>query len=109
MRVWMELKKVKIKKNHSIKVLPEYFKEIIKGKKSFEIRNNDRDYKVGDLIVLKEFDGTTYTGREVMAEITYITDFAQQEGYVVFSFKKFSVTNRKDVGKFERGYKKGVL
>ena len=53
--------------------------------KNFEIRLNDRDYHVGDLVVLKEFDGGQYTGRELEPKvITYITSFEQKEGYVVF-------------------------
>lgn len=73
---------------HKLKILPEYFEAVIKGLKTFEIRKNDRDYKVGDKIVLREYNGRKYTGREVLAHIRYITDYEQKEGYVVFSFKK---------------------
>ena len=41
---------------HELKILPEYFKAQKAGKKNFEIRKNDRDYKVGDKLVLKEYD-----------------------------------------------------
>lgn len=105
----MNLNKVELKQNHNIKILPQYFEAVVKGLKTFEVRYNDRNYKSGDRIILMEFDGNTYTGREVTAEITFMTNYEQKPGYVVFSFRKYSVTNRKDVGKFERGNKKGVL
>ena len=43
-------------KVHELKILPEYYKAQKAGKKNFEIRKNDRDYKVGDKLVLKEYD-----------------------------------------------------
>ncbi|EAG8216178.1 DUF3850 domain-containing protein [Listeria monocytogenes] len=49
---------------HKLKILPKFFQEKIALKKSFEIRKNDRDYKVGDTLALQEFKNGTYTGRE---------------------------------------------
>lgn len=74
-------------KEHHLKIEPQYFLDIIKNNKSFEIRKNDRDFKVGDELVLKEYDSkqNQFTGNQIKAEITYITDFAQQEGYVVMA------------------------
>lgn len=37
-------------KLHELKIKEEYFKDIRSGKKTFELRKNDRDYQVGDLI-----------------------------------------------------------
>ena len=37
-------------KIHELKTLPEYFDAVFMGKKNFEIRKNDRDYKVGDYV-----------------------------------------------------------
>ncbi|MED0649883.1 DUF3850 domain-containing protein [Aeribacillus pallidus] len=72
---------------HELKVLPQYFDPLVKRIKTFEIRKNDRDFRVGDILVLKEFDPETnmYTGRIVERKVTYITNFAQQEGYVVMA------------------------
>lgn len=83
--------KIKIKSSHSIKILPEYFEAVIKGHKNFEVRKNDRNYQVGDRVILKEHDSDYFTGREVVAEIIYVTDYEQQEGYVVFGFKKLGI------------------
>lgn len=42
---------------HHLKILPEYFEEVIAGKKPFEIRFNDRNFKVGDRVELREYLG----------------------------------------------------
>lgn len=70
---------------HELKILPEFFEDVILGFKTFEIRKNDRDYKVGDIVFLNEFDGEKMTGRWTERLITYVTDYEQKEGYVVFS------------------------
>lgn len=73
--------------NHELKILPEYFEKVAIGIKTFEIRKNDRDFKVGDTIFLREFENGHYGGRNVVAKITYITDYEQKEGYVVFGIQ----------------------
>lgn len=37
---------------HYLKILPEYFKDVEFGTKTFELRRNDRDYHPGDMLVL---------------------------------------------------------
>jgi hypothetical protein len=51
-------------KIHHVKSWPQYFKPIKAGFRTHELRRNDRDYNVGDLMVLEEFDPATkgYTG-----------------------------------------------
>lgn len=75
---------------HKLKILPEYFIAVALGYKTFEIRKNDRDFKVNDVIFLQEWhpDIKDFTGRQVAGQITYITDYEQKEGFVVMSFKK---------------------
>jgi hypothetical protein len=70
---------------HDLKIYPRYFKAVAEGKKTFEIRKNDRGFFAGDLVVLHEYDGEAYTGRSILKKITYLTDYAQEDGYVVFS------------------------
>lgn len=76
-------------KTHELKILPEYFKAQAEGKKNFEIRKNDRGYKIGDWIYLREYDpkNEKYTGKLILVKITYITDYKQREGYVVLGTK----------------------
>lgn len=73
--------------NHRLKILPQYFQDVTVGDKTFEIRKNDRDYKVGDNIVLSEYEDGQYAGRNILAIITYITDYGQKDDYVVFGIK----------------------
>jgi hypothetical protein len=61
---------------HEVKSWPQYFQPMLDGIKTHDMRNKlDRDYKVGDLMLLKEFDPFKglYTGRQQLFEITYIT------------------------------------
>ena len=45
---------------HELKLDIRYFDDVKSGKKNFDIRNNDRDFKVGDILELKRFDGSDY-------------------------------------------------
>lgn len=74
---------------HKLKTWPEYFLAVCQLKKQFEIRKNDRDFKVGDTLMLQEYNPNNkeYTGRVVDRKVTYITDFAQQDGFVVMGMK----------------------
>ncbi|MEM5592885.1 DUF3850 domain-containing protein [Niallia circulans] len=72
---------------HFLKIQPQYFEEVRNGNKSFEIRKNDRDFKVGDTLYLQEYNPLEqeYTGEVVKREITYITNYAQQENYIIMA------------------------
>ncbi|VDG18564.1 hypothetical protein [Lactobacillus brevis] [Lactiplantibacillus mudanjiangensis] len=71
---------------HELKIAPQYMAAQLAGTKRFEIRKNDRGYKVGDRLWLREWDDH-YTGRTTVVTITYITDYQQKPGYVVLSTK----------------------
>lgn len=60
---------------HFLKTWPEPFEAVASGVKPFEIRRNDRHYRVGDLLVLREYDlGTeTYSGQHVARLVTYVS------------------------------------
>jgi hypothetical protein len=61
---------------HKVKSWTYLFEAAVAGIKTHDIRILDeRDYKVGDTLVLQEFDQTegAYTGREQAFKITYIT------------------------------------
>ena len=74
--------------NKSLKIYPLYFEEVIKGNKKAELRFNDRDFKVGDIYDLKEFNGD-YTGRFITIRITHILDgfVGLFDGWCMFSFE----------------------
>jgi hypothetical protein len=46
-------------RQHELKTDPEAFDAVASGAKTFELRRNDRDYQVGDVLVLKR---TRHTG-----------------------------------------------
>jgi hypothetical protein len=43
-------------RTHRLKTWPVEFQQIVDGKKTFEFRRNDRDFRVGDNLLLIEFD-----------------------------------------------------
>ena len=51
---------------YELKILPMYFQAVWDGKKTFEVRKNDRGYKPNDILVLKEWDGTKFLIREIV-------------------------------------------
>ncbi len=57
---------------HNLKTLPPYYDASAAGLKTFEIRQDDRSYKIGDLLHLQEWSGTQYTGRSHYKQVTYI-------------------------------------
>lgn len=77
------------RQHHYVKILPKYYIAVDKGIKTFEIRFNDRNYKVGDILHLQEFCGGQYTSRELTKEICYIIDSPDycKEGFVVLGIK----------------------
>ncbi|MGN8066497.1 DUF3850 domain-containing protein [Lactococcus lactis] len=45
-------------KTHELKLDIKYFDDVKSGKKNFEIRKNDRDFQVGDVLELKAWDSS---------------------------------------------------
>ena len=43
-------------RTHSLKTLPPYWERVQTGEKTFEIRKNDRDFQVGDILELEYYD-----------------------------------------------------
>ena len=76
---------------HELKILPKYFEQVWLENKNFELRKNDRDYKVGDYIRLLEFNNGTYTVRECSRKILYIlrdcSEYGLIDGFVILSYK----------------------
>lgn len=75
---------------HKLKTINPYFNRAWLQEKTFEVRNNDRDFQKGDIVYLQEYDNDTnaHSGRELKCTITYVlNEFAAiSKGYVVFSF-----------------------
>ena len=77
---------------HHLKIKPAYFGAIVRGRKNFEIRKNDRNFNVGDILVLDEYTlKQGFTGRWIECQVTYVLyDFEEglKAGFVVMSFIK---------------------
>lgn len=59
---------------HELKTWPGYFQKIVEGRKNFEARLNDRVFREGDTVVLREWnpDTKTYTGRSLTKRVGYV-------------------------------------
>lgn len=74
---------------HELKIKPEYFMAVVLGGKKAELRKNDRQYSVGDKLILKCFENGSYTGDEVSVTVLHIADVNEYApGYVLMSFTK---------------------
>lgn len=96
-------------KVHELKLNTTYYDDVESGLKTFEIRKNDQDFKVGDILALTRWGEGTYLKSEkslspnsvftgystnrypanireadtILMKVTYITDYEQKPGYVV--------------------------
>ena len=61
--------------SHELKTWPDSFEAMWVGDKKYDFRKNDRNYKIGDVLLLKEYvpEKEEYTGREMIARVTYMT------------------------------------
>lgn len=72
-----------------VKVRSEYVDDIISGKKKSELRKNDREYSVGDLLYLQEItEDNKFTGRLIIVKITHIL---QDEEYLQKDYACLSI------------------
>jgi hypothetical protein len=60
---------------HELKSWPEFFGPIQEGRRTHELRRNDRGFKIGDIVLLREYDRCEreFTGRTCKVEVTSIT------------------------------------
>lgn len=70
-----------MKVKHELKSWVGLFEPIISGQKTHDLRVLDRDYQIGDICKLSEYDPLTktYTGKFCFVEITYITSSQHKE------------------------------
>lgn len=60
---------------HHVKSWSHFFDAITDGSKKHDLRKNDRNYQVGDDIILEKYDNINgrYTGDMLVCSVTYIT------------------------------------
>lgn len=67
-------------KVHELKIDHVYFDDVAEGRKRFELRKNDREFAVGDVLKLREQDCGRYTGRTCLKEVLYILKNGEKYG-----------------------------
>ncbi len=84
-------------KHHDIKIWPQYFEQVIAGKKPWEYRINDRGYETGDTLTMFEYHPTVggYTGRKVYATVGYMVHCNSE--YVAFTLKDIREGERANI------------
>lgn len=83
---------------HELKTDPELYDETVNGRKTFEIRKNDRGFKEGDFLQLRQTRYTgeemkngkplEYTGQQARLVVDYILQgpvFGLADGWVIMS------------------------
>jgi len=94
---------------HSIKCVNPFFEDVLAGKKTFEVRKNDRRYKVGDLLLLHEYnpEREIYMKRRCLVEVTYMIKgsslYGIRKGYAILGIRNFEYDpNRLDIEEFNK-------
>jgi hypothetical protein len=78
-------------KEHELKTWPKEFQDIWVGRKKFDLRKNDREFSVGDVLFLREWDPETktHTGRILYVKVIYILSnfLGLQKDYVIMGIE----------------------
>lgn len=73
---------------HELKIRPGYYDAVVYGIKTFEVRMDDRGFKVGDSLHLREVEGMSedgvpdYSGRSCDAVVTYVLRSEEVPGMI---------------------------
>ena len=76
---------------HALKTITGFYDSVDKGEKNFEVRKNDRPFMVGDDLLLQQWNGEEYSGKELKRRIIYKLDggqFGIEKGFVVLGIKE---------------------
>ena len=85
-------KNMDTKNKHILKTHPLFFAQIAEGTKCWELRKNDRNFKIGDTLILREYNPLTkrYTDLYLVRTITAIfsdDNFGLQKNFVILSIQ----------------------
>lgn len=80
----------KITKYIEKKILPEYFRAVKERRKNFEIRRDEDNIQVGDILILAEWDWDHYTGEKISRKVKYVLrnvpEYGLKDGYCVIGW-----------------------
>ena len=81
----VEVAETEMKVTHQIKLEAEFFDDALSGRKSFELRKNDRNYKEGDMLEMEEIKDGKKTGRKCSKRIVYMMENFEglEDGYCI--------------------------
>ena len=73
-----------------IKISHLYYDDIQNGKKNFELRKDDRNYQVGDKLLLHEIKENSLTGRLIEVDVVYklVNYVGLENGYCILGIKR---------------------
>mgnify|MGYP000173923804 CR=1 FL=1 len=81
-------------KRHQIKIDRALFQDLRLGRKTAEVRKDDRNYQVGDILIIYPFDketgkpdGVDFVCREITHKLSG-GQFGIEQGYCLLSIKK---------------------
>jgi hypothetical protein len=88
---------------HELKCDAPWFGLVFDGMKTFELRRNDRDFRSGDLLCLREYDPMTaeYTGRECRRTVIFTMtaeEFGLKRGFVALQLETIRTDRTDPVG-----------
>ena len=78
---------------HELKTWQPYFEQVKSGLKTFELRENDRDFKIGDELLLKEYSAShdEFTGNFCHRRVDFILHggrFGLEDGFCILGLSK---------------------
>jgi len=78
---------------HQLKILDEHFDAIFENRKFCEIRKNDRNYSVRDLLYLIPESYKTV----LVVRVSHIDTYAQVDDHVVMSIEIINIISKEDL------------
>lgn len=80
---------------HRLKTVQPYFNEVLSGEKPWELRKMDRDFQIGDKVLLEEYNSNGYTGQSFAVKIENIHSglgkFGLEEGRCILTINHFGM------------------
>jgi len=82
----------KMRINHKLKISEKYYSDVLNGYKPFELRKNDRDFKLWEIIELSQVNEFgTNTGRSILRKISYVLkdcpEYGLKDGYCILGLE----------------------
>jgi len=88
-------------RTHELKTWPVFYQAIVNGSKTFEVRKNDRDFQINDILLLREYDPETqqYTGLSIKKKVSYIlgdNPFFQINGVIIMGLQPIELPSEEE-------------